>query len=644
MSRLYFLLFIFLSVPGLASAQFLFKDVTGPAGIYMRASAVGDIGGGVVIFDFDGDGWDDIYMAGGLDSDKLYLNMHDGTFKNIATPEFAVHDTTFPPGSKGFRTYPHGGIAFDYDNDGFPDIYSVCENRDILWHNNGDGTFSDRTQSAQLNFPLDANESNSATFGDFNGDGFNDFYVARWIDLNRFISDGEGNYVGYAHQGFPDWFYVNNGDGTFTDRAAELNVGNDTGCGNVAVFFDYDRDGDLDLLVGNDFGVELLPKRVYKNMLMETGKAYFVRVDTLIGMQSHLFSMGIGPNDYDRDGNFDFYETTIGPEKLMKNNGDGTFSDVAKTTLPSFNGFERGGSGYYTTSWTALMADYDNDGWEDGFIVHGYEGGIAPWISNQNQMDTSIFLYNNNGIFEDYTDLAMSGQYLNMKARGAAYFDFNHDGKLDLCIGSLALNPSVITPDFRILQNITPDRADNSNHWLEMRFTAKRTAKEGIGTIADVWAGGIRHSRQVSTGGGFGSQNSLMQHVGLGKYSKIDSLNVFWPADKYLHRQIDHYYNLPVDTLLYFTEQTGAESVASAPSPGQVNIFPSPARNYLNVQNLTPAVTKRFEIYDILGTRQIDVNGSESAFSLSVGNLKPGCYVLRITTNGNTVTKQFIKE
>src|SRR5579872_6359456 len=155
MRRITCVLFVTLFVPGLVSAQFLFKDVTAPSGIYMRSSGVGDVGPGVVIFDLDGDGWDDIYMSGGLDSDKIYLNMHDGTFRNIATLEFAVHSTYSGP----FRTYPRGGIAFDYDNDGFPDIYSVCENRDILWHNNGDGTFTDMTRLARLNFPLDQNES-----------------------------------------------------------------------------------------------------------------------------------------------------------------------------------------------------------------------------------------------------------------------------------------------------------------------------------------------------------------------------------------------------------------------------------------------------------------------------------------------------
>ncbi len=659
MKRLKLLLFVFLFVPGITSAQFLFKDVTPTTGIYMLSSGVGDVGPGVVIFDLDGDGWDDIYMPGGLDSDKLFLNMRDGTFKNIATPDFAVHGALPHP----FRIYPRGGIAFDYDNDGYPDLYSACQNRDILWHNNGDGTFTDRTRNAHLNFPLDQNESNGATFGDFNGDGFNDFYVARWVNEYKFVQDGVGNQVGYAHKGFPDWFYVNNGDGTFTDRASDLSVGNDTGCGNIALFFDYDRDGDLDLLIGNDFGVELTPNQVYKNMLMETGTATFQRVDLQIGLQTHLFNMGIGPNDYDRDGNFDFYETSIGPEAFMRNNGDNTFKDVSKQILPLRNGFERGGVGYYATSWTALMADYDNDGWEDGFIVHGFEGGIPPWISNPSKLDTSIFLHNIDTVFRDYTDSAlvdMNGKraYLDIMARGAAYLDFNHDGKLDICLASLSINLFQTKSNYRLLQNITADRS-NAGHWLEFRFTARRTAKEAIGTIVDVWAGGIRHSRQVSTGGGFGSQNSLMQHIGMGEFTKADSINVFWLCDKNRHRQIDHYENIEADHLYYVMENMASvpdtklisllpvipPSAVAVNSRSNVPVFyPNPASNVLHVQNLQPDVQKHFEIYDLLGIKQIDVTGSESSFSLSVNSLRQGCYVLRITSEGNTITKQFIKD
>src|SRR5205807_708734 len=145
----------------------------------------------------------------------------------------------------------------------------------------------------------------------------------------------------------------------------------DTATSNIALFFDYDRDGDLDLIVGNDNGPRLIPNKLYKNMLMETGKATFTDVSKESGMDGAMLCMGITPCDYDRDKNFDFYETTIGPDSMMKNNGNGTFTSIGKKVLPHREGFESHGGTFLTTNWTVIMGDFDNDGWEDAFVVHG---------------------------------------------------------------------------------------------------------------------------------------------------------------------------------------------------------------------------------------------------------------------------------
>ena len=628
---------IMLLVPVACYGQFLFEDATAASKINQQSVGTQNIGPGVVVFDFDNDGWEDLYLPGGLDSDRLFRNNHDGTFTDISDSTFRVHS--------GFRVSPRGGTAFDFDNDGWTDIYVCTEGDPIFWKNNGDGTFTDVIKKTGMVTSLDRNESNGASFGDFNGDGYNDLYVARWINEAYSYKDSNGYH--YANKGFPNWFYVNNGDGTFTERAKEFGVDGDTGTSNIALFFDYDRDGDLDILVGNDFGVQEMPNRVFKNRLMETGKATFVDMTDSIGLDQHLFCMGIGPNDYDRDGDFDFYETTVGPQRLMQNNNN-IFTDVAlQTNLP--DGYLHGNKDSMTTTWTALFADFDNNGWEDGYIVHGYIGLAPPW--NTLRIDTSVFLRNMGGTFQNVT--SASGVLFTHRGKGAALTDFDHDGKVDIVLGYLGVDdpPGKHISDFRLYHNITP--SENSGHWLQMKFTAKRTAKEGIGTIVDVWAGGAVRSRQVSTGGGQASCNSLVAYVGLGKYTKADSVNVFWPADKFLHRQIDHYYNIAADHLYHITENmtdhpdtTLLEGVvpvlqtqAQAPA-----VYPNPARNVLNIENLQASISKRFEIYDLLGIRQSDVTGTESAFSLSVGNLKPGCYVLRITTSGNSVTKQFIKE
>src|SRR5207248_436432 len=155
---------------------------------------------------------------------------------------------------------------------------------------------------------------------------------------------------------------------------------------------------------------------------------------------------------------------------------------------------------------------------------------------------------------EDVTSQAIEdGSFIDLYGRGAAYLDYNHDGKLDICVGSLTNYPGKTTPDFMLLKNITPE-SDQPRHWLEMRFTAKRTAKEAIGTNTDVWETGNVHTRQFSTGGGYGSQISLMQHVGLGKAAMTDSIVIYWPADRSRHRQIDRNYNAPADKIYTVTE------------------------------------------------------------------------------------------
>jgi hypothetical protein len=220
-------------------------------------------------------------------------------------------------------------------------------------------------------------------------------------------------------------------------------------------------------------------------------------------------------------------------------------------------------------------------------------------------------------------------------------------------LGYLGVDDSPVQhiSDFRVYHNVTP--TENNGHWLQLKFTAKRTAKEAIGTIVDVWAGGKVCTRQVSTGGGQASCNSLTAYIGLGTFSKADSINVFWPADKFLHRQIDHYKNIPGNQFYHITENMtdkpdptlieGVENDAQVTEQKPV-LYPNPAKNILNLRNLQPEGKKRFEIYDLLGIRQLDVTGTEGVFSLSVGNLKPGSYILRITTGGSSVTRQFIKE
>jgi hypothetical protein len=637
----------FFLLPASGFAQFLFQDVTGESGIYMYGSGSNEAGSGVVVADFDNDGWDDFYLPGGQDSDKIFINQRDGTFKQVAPLNLMSH---LDRHDVLWKTYPRGGIVFDFDNDDLPDLYSGGENNDILWHNKGNFVFSDVTDSAHLRTSLNQNETMSATFGDFDGDGYNDFYVGRWYNGVCIFSGDSGTYATGDCHGFLNWFYVNNHDGTFNERAKEFEIDCDTTkVTNIVLFFDYDRDGDLDLLIGNDNGKYMQPNRVFKNMLVESGIAYFDDATMATGLATQLSCMGIGPCDYNHDGHFDFFETTFGPDYLMSNDSHEVFTNVRQNNLPYLDGHESTGP-FITTSWTALMADYDNDGWEDGFIVHG---ALQPFVSisafeytNPNKYDTSVFFHNVSGVFQDVTDKALGGKYLSARGRGAGYLDFNHDGKLDIVYGSLSTkpDPEFKNSSFRLLKNInTP--SEITPHWIEMRFTAKRTAKEAIGTIVDVWAGGILHTRQVSTGGGFGSQNSLMQHVGLGTESKADSIIIYWPCDQHLHRQIDRYHNVKADTILNFVERmSDGVLLQQDPQNEPIKLYPLPATSVLHIINLKSAILKRIQICDLLGRTLAEIFCVDNNCSIPVAKLLPGHYFLRITTDGLVESSQFIKK
>ncbi|MEI8135403.1 MAG: FG-GAP-like repeat-containing protein [bacterium] len=629
-----------------AIAQFKFQDVTEGSHIDQQSSGTENVGPGVIVFDVDNDGWDDLYLPGGQNNDKLYRNNHDGTFTDIATGDLQthyLHET---------HTATRAGTAFDFDGDGKTDLYICAQGNPIMWKNLGNLSFKDVTSQTGLSYTnLDQNESNGASFGDFDGDGDNDLFVARWVNEfnTRFGSDGK--VAGYAFKGFPNWFYVNNGDGTFTEHAKDFGVDGDTGCSNIALFFDYDRDGDLDLIVGNDFGVELMPNRVYKNMLMETGVATFERVDSLIGLDQHLFCMGICPNDFNRDGNFDFYETTAGQDHLMMNH-DGMFTNVSTETHAS-DGYAHGHGDTLTISWTPLVTDFDNDGLEDVFITHGFIGLLAPWIAIRN--DTSVFLHNDGAMFTDVT--STTGIIFDLKGKGASAIDYDHDGKVDIVLGSMTSGGGgPLTKDFRIFHNTS--QSNEHSNWMQLKFTAKRTAKEGIGTIVDVWAGGIQHSRQISTGGGQGSCAPLTAFVGLGNAKKADSINVFWPADKNRHRQIDHYENIFANHVY-----TISENMRSIPDPSLVvevgsgtggvernvsrtssSLYPNPAVESILIRTVESSTSKHYEIFDQLGVRKLEYRSADSDVTIPINSLVPGYYVLRISTEGTEEMKSFIKE
>jgi len=609
-----------------AFAQIQYKDISASANINCLNTTPDRTGGGVIIFDYNNDGLEDFYCAGGNSDDALYKNNGDGTFTNVIT-EAGI--------SNHVPKYTHGGVAFDFNKDGWTDLYVSCQNGgDILYKNNGNGTFTNISKDAGIFSPQGVNYNISTTFADFDGDSYGDIYIARWIDTAITHFDPDLKRLVYDHKGLPNWLFLNNGGESFREAGHELGVDNNAPT-LVCNAFDYDLDGDMDILVGNDFGYDIKPNALYRNLLMETGELKFEDVSHATGFDIRAFCMGIGPGDFDHDGDFDFYATNIGEEFLLVNDG-GLFHNEAKER-GVFVGRFPDDTATSTTSWSSIFTDMDNDGWEDLYVVHGTQEISYPWHTSE--WDTTIFFKNNGGTFTNAT--STSGFVTVERGKAGACLDFNKDGKVDLIFGGNDNTPRNKSKGYHLLENVSP----NTNNYVEFKLQGVNCIKEAIGATLQVWSNGVRHLRQVSTGGVYSSTNSLIQHVGIGAATKIDSLVIMWPAYRPTEgkptRTIERYYDLPVNQLITLKEGQMA-SVAMAKGITQHSaLYPTVTSASIHLTNLEQ--NSKVEIIDQLGRICYSARVNYSA-SIPVATLPSGWYSVRVSSSIGSDIHHFVKQ
>ncbi len=477
-----------------------------------------DIGAGVIVFDYDGDGLDDIYIGDSIGSNALYRNNGDGTFTDNASSA----NVDNPNGKT------NGGCAADYDNDGDQDLYITNYGSSKLFQNNGNATFTDVTIDS-LEFFYTSRASAGCAWGDYDNDGYLDLLVVHHINQETpmVTATGERHLIigGLT-------LFHSRGDGTFEDATPLLGDdsspsdplrggprGNVWGAGFQPIWIDFDNDFDLDIYVANDFGMYLHPNVFWRNDGNSLDDTTWTFVDTSeeSGTDLSIFAMGLAVGDYDLDGFFDLFITNIGRTVLLKNNGDGlTFSDQtddANVDLRLVGVKER-------VTWGTVFFDHDNDGYEDLYVVSGHSrpGAIQDLVPPSAKEQPNVLLRNiGNGTFKDISK--GSGADDPGVGRGGVYLDYDSDGCLDLFVGNLG-------QESKLFRN----RCENGNSWLVVKPKGTVSNRDAIGTRITIEVNGISQIREIASGRSAMGQNMRAAHFGLGKVENIDSVTVRWPS------------------------------------------------------------------------------------------------------------------
>ena len=498
----WFLFLIGIGVYSAANAQVEFEEIALQSGINHMHLGTFRMGGGIAVLDFDNDGWEDVYMTGGEDPDKLYRNLGNGQFADVSSQAGIIGITS---GHDSF-----GVAAGDLDNDGYRDLIvtGIVGNPILLLRNQGNGTFSLVSNALPSNNVF----TTSITLGDINRDGYLDVYVASYVYSSQLIYDNFNNVIGYAHDCSANLLFINNGNFTFTESASIYGL-SDEGCAFAVAFTDFDNDNDVDLLIANDFGEWVLPSALYENQYPLSG---FDNVSAEFQMDAEMYGMGIAIGDYDRDNDLDYYQTNIGRNFLSRNDGV-IFEDVttdANVENDSLNGLN-------TTSWGCFFFDADNDSWPDLFVANG-QLPMAPFLANVTNDPNKLFLNNGDGSFSDISD--NSGLSVTERSHGAICADFDKDGRVDIVVS----NNGVEVGDTRVYyhRNIS----ENVNHWVSFSLQGTQSNRDAIGARVTAWVNGTPLLAEINGGSSHASHSSTRIHFGLGSATIIDSVSVEFPS------------------------------------------------------------------------------------------------------------------
>jgi hypothetical protein len=507
---------------GSADAGIRFEDVTAAAGITFvhQSGATPEkfmyetFGSGVAWIDVDNDGFQDLYFVNGApgSDSSLYRNNGNGTFTDV-TARAGVSGAA--AGKEAYRT---GAAVGDFDNDGFLDLFATSFGPNVLYRNNGDGTFSDVTAKAGVAGPP-AEWSTSAGFLDIDRDGDLDLYVANYLDFRRddnpYCGQRREGYRMYCHptmfDGMADRLFRNNGDGTFTDVSKEAGVANPAGKGLGVTFCDVDRDGDTDIYVANDMVRNFLYVNDGKGTFQDNAYSAGVGFDENGKPQA---GMGVDCADYDGDGFPDLFVTNFSEElnALYRNRGDRTFEEVSRRA-----GL---GSGFLPLGFGTKLFDADNDGDVDVHVTNGHViDNVSLYQPNLTYTQKDLLYENVGGTFRDISRSAGSGLEGDRVGRGSAVADYDNDGDLDIAISSLG-RPAVL------LRNETGSRGN----WLIVRAEGTKSNRFGLGATVRLQTAGKPLVTEINNVASYLSANDIRLHLGLGSMKVVPQLEIRWPS------------------------------------------------------------------------------------------------------------------
>lgn len=520
------LFLLFAALP--AAPQIRFRDVTRASGIHFQLEngAAGEfhqielMGGGVAAFDYNNDGCVDVFFANGAPlpgfeksaryKNRLFRNNCDGTFTEV----------TDAAGVSG-RGFSNGAAAADYDNDGFVDLFVAGVDRNILYHNRGNGTFEDVTEKSGVNHPhprFGKLWSIAAAWFDADNDGYLDLVVSNYVAWNaateRPCSAAGGRQ--YCHpnnyEGRPNQIFRNNHDGTFTDVSDSSGIGALTGKGMGVAIADFNGDGLMDVFIAND----TMPNFLFQNL----GGFRFREVGFEMGVAlpesgRAVASMGVDFRDADNDGWPDIAMTA------MVNDAYPFYRNLGKTA--GFDDFtaKAGLSGVTLglTGWSVGLFDFDNDGWKDLFFANAHFPDLGRLLGSPSALANRVFRNRGGGHFEDVSTRAGDDFGVPAFYRGAAFADFDGDGKVDVLVSAIGM-------EARLLRNVSTGNA----HWLGLRLRGVKSNRDGVGArIRVVLPDGRVLYNHATTSVGYASSSEPVVRFGLGSATAAD-VEITWPS------------------------------------------------------------------------------------------------------------------